>query len=160
IPELRGHGLRRHRPAHANGAARGGGVMSVNTDIAVLVPAGGANARASRQDARPVERPGLRLAAFAALALYGTIRWSTLLTPAPGWRMVGLLALAVLIAGVGHGLGGRSRTALIALAVVSVVLLFALSGLPLPWLTHVRIAVAANAIGSGLSALPDALVPY
>jgi transglutaminase-like putative cysteine protease len=134
--------------------------MSVSSDVAVLVPAGGANARASRQDARPAERPGLRLAAFAALALYGTIRWCTLMIPAPGWRMVGLLAVAVATAGIGHGLRDRSRVALIALAVVAVVLMFPLSGLPLRWITHVRIAVTANAIGGGLSALPDALVPY
>ena len=36
---------------------------------------------------------------FAALAVYGVVRWSTLLRPAPGWRLVGLLALAIVLAG-------------------------------------------------------------
>ena len=41
--------------------------------------------------ALPHERPWLRLAAFTALGAYGLERWATLLHPAPGWRLVGLL---------------------------------------------------------------------
>jgi hypothetical protein len=50
-----------------------------------------------------VERRGLRLVSFAALALYGALRWGTLMKPAPGLRLVGLTALAVAIFAVGTG---------------------------------------------------------
>jgi len=94
------------------------------------------------------------------LALYGVLRWGTLLTPAPIWRLLGLLALALLVAGPGRALGARSRALTILGAVVAVAAMFALAGLPLAWVRHVRIAVSADAIGQGLSSLPGVLVPY
>ncbi len=137
-----------------------GGPMSANADIAVLVPAGGPRARAVRQASAPIERPLVRLVAFSALALYGTVRWASLLSPSPGWRLFGLLALAVLLAGAGRELYARSPAAVIALSVLAVALMFPLAGVPVRWVTHLRVAVTANGIGSGLSALPNALVPY
>ena len=41
----------------------------------------------------------IRLVSFAALALYGAVRWATLLSPSPTWRLLGLFALAVLVGG-------------------------------------------------------------
>jgi protein-glutamine gamma-glutamyltransferase len=114
----------------------------------------------SRSDRQPTERPLVRLATFAALALYATLRWGTLLSPPAIWRLLGLLALAVALGGMGAAAGRRGRSPAIVLAIAAVPLLFVLAGVPLGWVVHVRIAVIANAIGQGLSALPRALVPY
>ena len=51
----------------------------------------------------------MRLVAFGGLALYGALRWGTLLSPAPVWRMLGLLALATVIAGAGPALRSRQQ---------------------------------------------------
>lgn len=106
------------------------------------------------------ERPLVRIAAFTALALYGDLRWANLLGAPPTGRLLGLLGVVVGLAVLGPLLRGRSR-ALAALAAVAAVLAaLALSGIPLAWIAHLRIAVAANAIGQGLAGLPQVLVPY
>ena len=133
--------------------------MSAGAQVAVLEPRGLRRAR-GRSEARPAERPLVRLAAFAALALYGVLRWGTLLTPAAVWRLLGLLALAVLVSGLGPWLRARSRPLAVLVAGVAVIAVLPLSGIPLAWVWHLRIAVTANAIGQGLSALPRASVPY
>ncbi len=73
--------------------------MSVSSDAAVLVGgAGGAADRAAADRAARAhapERPIVRLVAFAALAFYGTLRWGTLMSPTPFWRLMGLLGLAI-----------------------------------------------------------------
>jgi transglutaminase-like putative cysteine protease len=136
------------------------GHVGPNADVAVVVPAGGSRAYASSQTVRPGERPILRLVVFSALALYGTVRWASLLSPAPGWRLFGLLVLAIAVAGLGPELRARSRVGTVGLAVVAVLLMFMLAGVPARWVTHLRIAASAQGIGSGLSGLPGALVPY
>jgi transglutaminase-like putative cysteine protease len=109
---------------------------------------------------RPTERPLLRLATFTALAGYGLSRWAILMRPADGWRYVGLLALAAALAGSVGPLARRSRTAA-GLVVVAIILLsFPVAGLRWHWLTHLRIAATADQIATGLSALPQTLVPY
>ena len=55
------------------------------------------------------ERPVIRLLAFGALGLYGVLRWGTLLSPAPTWRLLGLLALAIALAARGAVEGDRRR---------------------------------------------------
>ena len=115
------------------------------------------------RDAAPVaddERPWLRTVTFAALAGYGVQRWSTLMSPAPTWRLVGLLALAVAMAGAVPWLASRSRPAAGVVAFLVVLFAFPVSGLRWHWFTHLRIAVSADRIGNGLEALPNALVPY
>ncbi|MGP0048304.1 MAG: hypothetical protein ACLPZR_05555, partial [Solirubrobacteraceae bacterium] len=105
-------------------------------------------------------RPWIRLAAFAALTLYGLERWATLLRPAPGWRLVGVLALALAIAG-GVPLLRRRHGAVGAAAAVALMLAaFPVCGLSWHWVRHVRIAVSAERIGTGLQGLPGAFVPY
>ncbi len=133
--------------------------MSAQAEIAVLAPSGAGRHDAS---ARPVteDRPLLRLGTFAALALYGTLRWGTLMSPAPTWRLLGLFGLAVMLAGAGMLLGQRSRLAVGVLAVLCILLAFALAGVPLSWVRHFRIAVTANGISQGLSGLPRVLLPY
>lgn len=122
------------------------------------LPRGATRREAARSSAR--ERPVLRLATFAALAAYGLVRWSELITPAPGWRLFGLLALSVVAAGVGPWLRRLSGPAALVLALVVVIAVFPIAGIPLSWVRHVRIAVTADGIGQGLSALPGVLLPY
>src|SRR5207249_5223925 len=86
----------------------------------------------ARSDRQPIERPLVRLAAFAALASYGSLRWATMLSPAPVWRVLGLLALTVAVAGAVPPLRLRSRSLAVLAAVVAVVAMFALAGLPWP----------------------------
>ncbi len=133
--------------------------MSSTAQVAVLEPRGARRSRTST-DLALARRPRLRLAAFGALGLYGALRWGTLLSPAPIWRLLGLLALAVLVAGPGRGLANRSRGLGLALAVVAAVAILPLCGIPLSWVAHARFAVGLRGIGEGLSALPNVLVPY
>ncbi len=150
--------------------------MSSTTQVAVLAPLGH-EAGSGRQSARTAERPLVRLIGFAALGLYGVVRWGTLMTPAPTWRLLGLLALAVALVGLapvllererevaGHADrsgGGRDAISQVGapLAVVAILAAFPLAGVPLAWIVHLRVAVTANGIGQGLSALPGILVPY
>jgi transglutaminase-like putative cysteine protease len=106
------------------------------------------------------ERPLLRLITFTALAFYGVLRWATLESPAPGGRLLGLLAVAVVVAGAGPWLDRRSRPLLVAALLVAFAATLAICGIPVSWLVHARVAVTAQAIGQGLSDLPGALVPY
>jgi transglutaminase-like putative cysteine protease len=146
--------------------------VSSTTQVAVLAPLG-RDSSPSRRLAETGERPLIRLIAFAALGLYGVIRWGTLMNPAPTWRLIGLLGLAVALAGVGPVLLERERAVAAQhgraesvsavgapLAVLAFLAIFPISGVPLGWITHLRVAVTADGIGQGLSALPGILVPY
>jgi protein-glutamine gamma-glutamyltransferase len=105
-------------------------------------------------------RRGARVTAFGALALYGTINWSKLFSGGELPRLLGLLALALLLAAGRPALARRSRLAAAAATVLALVLVFPLAGVPLSWVLHLRIALTARAIGHGLSGLPEVLVPY
>jgi transglutaminase-like putative cysteine protease len=104
--------------------------------------------------------PLIRLLAFAAVALYGASRWSTLLSTGATGRMVALVGLALVLAGCRPGVAKHSRLAAAVFTALVLVAVFPLAGLPLRWVLHARIAVSARAIGEGLSALPQTLVPY
>jgi transglutaminase superfamily protein len=134
--------------------------MSVGTAPVSQVAVVGARGAAGATTRVTPERPVARLVTFAALALYCLLKWSTLLAGGSLPRLLGLLALALLLAG-GRPLVVRHSRLLAAVATV-VVLIAALpvAGVPLAWIVHVRIAVTANAIGEGLSSLPQVLVPY
>ena len=147
--------------------------MTTNTQVAVLAPLRNDQRPRSRGVARSHDRPLIRLLAFGALGLYGVIRWGTLMSPAPTGRLLGLLAVALLLAGFGPVMVERERagaavrgaaeplTALGApLALIAILLAFPISGVPLSWTIHLRVAETANGIGQGLSALPGILVPY
>ena len=120
--------------------------------------------RGSRTDAESravrAERPWVRLATFAALAGYGLARWATLMHPAPGWRLFGLLTLAVVLAGGVPLVARQSRLAAAGASVVIILLAFPVSGLRWHWLKHMSIARTVDRIEHGLTLLPDALVPY
>jgi transglutaminase-like putative cysteine protease len=117
-----------------------------------------------RSDAEPraarAERPWLRLATFTALASYGLVRWATLMHPAPGGRLLGLLALAVVMAGAVPLIARSSRLAAAGASVVIILLAFPVSGLRWHWLKHMSIARTTHRIEHGLNLLPNALVPY
>ena len=106
------------------------------------------------------ERPLVRLAAFSALGIYGLLRWKTLLASAPGWRLTGLLAVALAVAAAGVALRGRGRLLLAIVVMLALLSIFPLAGAPLTWASHVRVETTANAIGHGLSALPRVFIPY
>ncbi|HEY2772020.1 MAG TPA: hypothetical protein VGI87_15700, partial [Solirubrobacteraceae bacterium] len=143
--------------------------MSASSEAAVLVgsPGGRDGRRAADRAAadraaraQPRDRPGIRLLAFGALAFYGTLRWGTLMKPAPFWRMMGLLALAVALAWAGSSIRSHRRPAIAALTVIAALLGLAVCGVPFAWIRHVRISLIADGINQGLSALPRVLVPY
>jgi len=110
--------------------------------------------------AEAADRYWVRLITFAALAAYATERWAALLHPVPGWRLVGLLALSILLVGAVpllQRLGGPVP-GLFAGAIVLAA--FPVAGLPWHWFVHERIAVSVTQIGDGLQTLPNILVPY
>ncbi len=125
-------------------------------------------------------RPGVRLMTFAALGIYGALRWGTLTNPSPGLRLTAMVLLAVALAGLGsaapaiydrawHGgwhrvswmfRGWGRRTLALLLALISLCVVLALAGVPVSWIAHLRVATIANGVGQGLSALPGVLLPY
>ncbi|MBV9000929.1 MAG: transglutaminase domain-containing protein, partial [Solirubrobacterales bacterium] len=146
--------------------------MTPSTQVAVLGRLG-RDAPPSHRVAEADERPIIRLTAFAALGLYGLLQWGRLMTPAPTWRLLGLLAVAVALAGLAPVLLERERsvaaragrtdnvtTVGAPLALLAILLVFPLAGVPFGWVTHLRVAVTADGIGQGLSALPGIFVPY
>lgn len=133
------------------------------------------------RSAATAERPALRLITFASLALYGGLRWTTLTKPAPFLRLGGMLALALVVAGLGTiGLPALSdrawyegwnriswmargwwrRALVLLLCLLSFCVVLAIAGVPVAWLYHVRVAAIAQGVGAGISALPGVLVPY
>ena len=146
--------------------------MSGATQVAVLAPLG-TDAGPSHAATRGRDRPFVRLTAFAALGCYGVLRWGTLMQPAPTWRLLGLLAVAVGLAGIGPALFERERAVAARggqgepisllgapLALLAVLLVFPIAGIPFSWILHLRVAVTVDGINQGLSALPGILVPY
>jgi protein-glutamine gamma-glutamyltransferase len=134
--------------------------VSAGSDVAVLVPSGSTRTHSRRAATVQADRPLVRLCAFGALGLYGTLRWATLMTPAPVWRLLGLLGLSLVIVGAGTALRGRGRLAVALLALLSLLAAFAFAGVPWSWVRHFRIAVTADGISEGLSGLPQVLLPY
>jgi transglutaminase-like putative cysteine protease len=101
-----------------------------------------------------------QLGAFAALGLYAVLRWGTMLRPVPVWRLLGLLGLAVVIAALAEIPLARRRPLAILIGLAGILAILPISGISLAWIFHVRIAVTADSVGQGLSALPRVLVPY
>ena len=134
--------------------------MSSRTQVAVLPPLGRRAARPAARTAAAPERAGTLVAAFAAFGLYGALRWSTMLHPAPTWRSLGMLAVATAIAAMGILVRGRARPLVVFAGIVALLAMFALSGVPFSWVRHLRIWVTADGIGQGLSGLPRTLIPY
>ena len=134
--------------------------MSSGQQVALLPPLGRHETAPRLRTEAPRARPLVRLATFAALAAYGVERWATLERGAPGWRLLGLLALALAVVVAGTFARRRSVVPAAVLVAIAALAMLPLAGVPLTWVLHARIAVTASAIGEGLSALPGVLVPY
>ncbi|MGZ4196974.1 MAG: transglutaminase-like domain-containing protein [Solirubrobacteraceae bacterium] len=134
--------------------------MSSRAQVAVLPPLGRRAVRPGAKATTAPERAGTVVAAFAAFGLYGALRWSTMLHPAPTWRSLGMLAVTTAIVAIGILLRGRARPLVVFAGIVALLAMFALSGVPLSWVRHLRIWVTADGIGQGLSGLPRTLIPY
>jgi hypothetical protein len=134
--------------------------LSSGSNVAVLPPLGrrGVGRGATASIAR--ELPLMRLFAFGAFAFYGALRWATLLHPAPTWRALGMVAVALGVVALGLALEGRYRWIIAIAGVLGLLAMFAFSGVPLHWVRHLRIAATANGVDQGLSSLPRVLVPY
>jgi transglutaminase-like putative cysteine protease len=128
--------------------------------LSTAAPALGVGRRRPIAYAPTRSRPLIRLLTFTALAGYGTFRWATLIRPAPGWRLAGVLALAVALAGLAPLVRRLHRFAPGALAVVVILFAFPVAGLPWQWFIHHKIALSVRMIGDGLAGLPSATVPY
>ena len=106
-------------------------------------------------------RGAVRLIAFAALAAYGLDRWSRLLGDPLSARLLGLAALAVVIAGAIPLLRRWAGGPPAAVATFALCLLaLPLCGLPWQDFIHLRISRGAAHIGDGLGGLPAAILPY
>jgi transglutaminase-like putative cysteine protease len=134
--------------------------MSAGTPTLRVAPRFHRSPAAAAGDLATGDRPWIRLATFGGLALYGLVRWATLLHPAPTWRLVGLLVLALVVAGALPLVRRVSLPAAIVAAVLLCLIAFPVAGLPWHWFRHVRITVSADLIGTGLQDLAGVLVPY
>jgi transglutaminase-like putative cysteine protease len=126
----------------------------------IHVPARFDRARTRESTEASPRRTVVRLATFGALSLYGTERWTTLMRHSPGWRLIGLCALATALAGVVPLVRRRSGVVAAAVGLALVLAAFPMAGLRWHWVVHLKIAHSADRIGAGLRALPNALVPY
>jgi transglutaminase-like putative cysteine protease len=133
--------------------------MTAGTQTLTVAPRFERSPAASRENAA-TGRPWIGVATFAALALYGVIRWATLLHPAPTWRLIGLFLLALTLAGGVPLLRRVSIPAAIAATVLLCLVAFPIAGLPWHSFRHLRIVVSADLIGTGLQDLAGVLVPY
>jgi protein-glutamine gamma-glutamyltransferase len=102
----------------------------------------------------------IRVGSFAALGLYGVVRWATLLSPAPMGRLLGLLGLAFALVAFVPLLRRIGPPPAAAGACLLCLLALPVAGLNWHDFLHLRIAVSAQAIGHGLSGLPGSFVPY
>ena len=102
----------------------------------------------------------IRVGSFALLGLYGTARWSTLLSGGTHGHLVGVLGLGLLLVALRPLIAPRSRVLAGVITAFVLIAAFPAAGVPLHWVLHLRLAVITNAIGNGLTALPQVLVPY
>lgn len=103
---------------------------------------------------------------FALLAGYGVLRWQTLLPDSMRGRCVALWALSVAATVLARSLSGRlERRAARCLVLTVGALLFSvamipIAGLPLSWVSDLRLSLTGRTIGDAISALPRVDVPY
>ncbi len=129
-----------------------------NVQIAVLPTGPGSAPRRVFQ--KTDGRPTVRVLAFAALALYGALRWGSLVSTGSSARLLGLVVLATLVAAGGPVLAFRSRLLAGLGVLIAAAVALAIAGIPASWIVNLRVAVTARAIGDGLSTLPNVNVPY
>jgi len=133
---------------------------------APMRPAPGAGTGAAPAASGVVQRATARVAAFAALALFGILHWMALVAPTGSGR--GLLVVIVATAGaaacgsLGARLpsGARRVVAVVALSVVVVVLTALAAGLPAHLLKPARWGELVGGVGRGADGFARATVPY
>ncbi|MDQ6834955.1 MAG: transglutaminase-like domain-containing protein [Actinomycetota bacterium] len=108
----------------------------------------------------PVVTHAIRWGAFSALALYGALRWATLLHPGQSGRLLGLVALAAALGVIVPAARRWGLPPAIAAAVALALLALPVAGLPWHDFAYLKLAASAREIGHGLSALPGSYVPY
>jgi transglutaminase-like putative cysteine protease len=116
--------------------------------------------RAPRRELTSTGRTVIRLITFAALGLYGILRWARLTASAPTGRLLALLGLAVVLVAAVTVLRRFGPVPAVLAAGLLCLLALPVAGLPWHEFVHVKIAVSARHIGDGLSGLPAAIVPY
>jgi protein-glutamine gamma-glutamyltransferase len=142
-------------------------VSSASAPAPVATHAGSAE-RAGSADAEAQSRPWIRLAGFAALALYGVERWSRLLVAPPSLRLLALAAVAIVLVGGLPLLRGvlkplpaaATRTVLALIGFAAVLAAFPLAGLRWHLVWYLKVAVAGREILHGLNGLGAILMPY
>jgi hypothetical protein len=106
---------------------------------------------------------GMTMTAFMFLAVYGTMRWGTMLEGSFASRLAGLLLLTLVIAWLGGHIAATRLWARVTAwvgIIAAALAIIPVSGFPLRWLLHLKIARLAHSIGHGLSSLPHVIVPY
>ncbi len=97
------------------------------------------------------------LVAYLVLAVLAAVRWGALLAHPPAGRLLGPVLLGGLAA---VGLGRlRRRSARGAGVAVALLLTLPIAGVPISWLTELRLARLVRLIGHGLGTIPGGLVP-
>jgi transglutaminase-like putative cysteine protease len=116
-----------------------------------------------RTDTDAKSTRGMTLTAFMLLAIYGALRWDTMLAQSLGGRVLGLLVLALMIGWLGGRLSATRLSPRVA-ATVGIILaalaMIPMSGFPVSWLLELHLGRLGQAVGNGLSALPQVIVPY
>ena len=126
------------------------------TQVAVLEPLRG---RARTPSAARHHSEWASLGAYLGLAVFGALRWGSVLSPAPAARLLALAGLGIASAAALTLLRGRRRRFGAAVAVVCTVAILPVAGVPLTWLAGLRLALIARFIGHGIGTLSQALVP-
>jgi hypothetical protein len=131
-----------------------------DVQVAVLATQPGSRSAPRRVSRSAGGHPAVRLVAFAALGLYGALRWGTLLSGGATGRLLGLVALSTVVAALGPAVAARSRLLAGLAALLAAAAALAIAGVPVDWVVNLRVAVTARAIGDGLGTLPEINVPY
>jgi transglutaminase-like putative cysteine protease len=129
------------------------------------------SARPSDPPANPERLVALRTwLAFGALALYATLRWSTMLVGSERGRVLLSLAVALMLAGGLRWLvSGPQRwlsasrlweLGMLGAVVLAALALLGIAGFPLHLLFELRLAQFGSALSDGISGVPGLLVPY
>ena len=135
--------------------------MSAGTHTLSVPPRMGHATCAPARELSGAARAVIRVAGFAALGLYGIERWSRLIAAPATGRLLGLLVLAVAVAGaipvLRRLLGGPPATVA---AFALCLLALPIAGLPWQDFVHLRLALGTRHVGAGLAGLPAAILPY
>jgi uncharacterized protein (DUF58 family) len=95
-------------------------------------------------------------AGFALLAAYGLLRWATMVRAVDPLRWIGLAVIATALVAARR----LPRSFVAALGLIAALAAVPISGFPLSWVTHMRLAVMSRTISGAISELSAIVVPY